>query len=446
MDKQEQEKSLKDLKDIVQKMLDKAKQKGATAAEVVASVDDGYSVSVRMGDVETLEYHKNKGISINVYFGQSSGHASTSDTSPDALERTVNAACDIAAYTEADPAAGLADPELLAKYCPDLDLYHPWNLSIDEAINLAKTCEAEALQYDKRIVNSDGANLSTHQFWRVYGNTHGFLEGYLSTRHSLNCSVIAKENESMERDYGYTLSRRPDGLASPKTVGCEAASNALARLSPRKIKTCQVPVLFRADVAAGLLGSFFNAIAGSNLYRKSTFLLDHLNKQVFSKHIRIYEMPHILQALGSSYYDNDGVSTYAKDFITDGILNSYLLGIYSARRLGMKTTGNAGGVTNVFIETSDHTFTSLLKQMGKGLVVTELLGQGANILTGDYSRGASGFWVENGEIQYPVSGITVAGNLRDMFLNFRLVGNDVDTRSNIQTGSILVDGMTVAGE
>lgn len=438
--------SLDELKASVQRVLDEAKQQGATSAEAGITLDIGLSVTVRLGEVETLEFHRDRGVGVTVYFDQRKGSASSSDLSERAIRETVRAACDIARYTHADECSGLADPARLATEIPELDLYHPWGVTAEQGIELARTCEAAAREFDPRISNSEGATLSSHDGMRVYGNSHGFLAGYPSSRHSISASVIAEQDGAMQRDYWYTVSRLADRLEDAAAVGRRAAERTVRRLAGRRLGTRQVPVIYSAELAGGLFRSFVGAIRGGSLYRKSSFLLDHLGKPVFPDWMRIHEQPHIPQALGSAPFDSEGVTTVARDLITAGVLQGYVLDSYSARKLGMETTGNAGGVHNLTVEPGDKDFAALLKEMGTGLVITELMGQGVNIVTGDYSRGAAGFWVENGEIQYPVEEITVAGNLKDMFRSIVAVGNDVDLRGNIRTGSVLIEKMTIAGE
>ncbi len=433
-------------KQLTQNILDEAKAQGATSAEVSVSQGIGFSISVRMGVVETVEYHRDKGIGITVYFGKRKGSASTSDPGADAIKAVVSAASRIAQLSGEDPYAGLADAELMAKTYPDLDLYHPWYIEPEQAIAMALECENQARAVDKRIVNSEGASVSTYQSVGVYGNSHGFIGGYPSSRHSISCSLVGQDAKGMQRDGYYTIARDANDLLSVALVAKEAAVRTVKRLGARRLKTCTVPVIFQAEIARGLIGSFLGAISGGNLYRKSSFLIDHLGKKVFADNISLYERPHIPKGFGSAPFDGEGVATHDRDLVTNGVLQGYLLGSYSARKLGMKTTGNAGGAHNILIKTSDHDLPSLLKQMGKGLLVTEVMGQGVNLVTGDYSRGASGFWVENGEIQYPVEEITIAGNLRDMYQHLVAVGNDIDRRGSIHTGSILLDSMMVAGE
>ena len=434
------------LKTLVSDILGEARRQGADACEVGVSLDAGLSVGVRMGDVETVEFNRDQGFGITVYQGKKKGSASTSDSSHEAIRETVKAACDIAGYGSEDPCAGLADAELMATDLPDLDLYHPWGIDAEQAIDLALKCEDAGRSYSGKITNSDGANVSTHQGCRVYGNSHGFVGSYVSSRHSLSCVLIAQQADDMQRDYWYTYGRDGNDLESASDVGLKAAERTVARLGGQKVATGQVPVLFAPEVASGLLSHFLGAISGGSLYRQASFLLDHLGKQVFPDWVRIHEQPLLKKGQGSASFDNDGLATKAKDFITDGILSNYILGTYSARKLGMDSTANAGGVNNLFLDSNAGGQDELLKQMGTGLLVTELMGQGVNTVTGDYSRGAGGFWVENGVIQYPVSEVTIAGNLKDMYMNLVAAGNDYDRRGNVQTGSILISEMTLAGE
>ncbi|MEJ2686050.1 MAG: metalloprotease PmbA [Gammaproteobacteria bacterium] len=434
------------LAELVGQILDEARGQGASAAEAGVSMEAGLSATVRLGEVETLEYHRDRGLGVTVYFGQRKGSASTSDLDPKAVRETVRAACDIARYTSEDSCSGLADAALLATDIPDLDLYHPWSLDAERAIELARECEDTARSFDSRIDNSEGASVSSHQGLRMYGNSLGFVGGYPSTRHSLSCAVLGRLEDQMQRDYWYTVSRVPDDLEPAAEVGRKAAERTVRRLGGRRLSTRQVPVVFAAELASSLFGHLVGAVRGASLYRRSSFLLDHLGKPVFRPFVRVDEQPHRKRALGSAPFDNEGVATRDRDLIRDGVLQGYVLDSYSARKLGMQTTGNAGGVHNLTVEPGSHDLAGLLQQMGTGLLVTELMGQGINMVTGDYSRGAAGFWVEGGEIQYPVEEITVAGNLKDMFQQLAEVGNDVDRRGNIHTGSVLIESMTVAGE
>lgn len=435
----------KQLKDITTSALALAKKNGATQADIHASIDNGFIVTVRLGELDTVEHHHNKAIGLTVYFGKRKGSVTTSDTSKNAIHEAVNAACNIAKFTEEDPYSGLANPELMAKNITDLDLYHEWDMTPQKAIELALNCETYANSLDKRIKNSEGISISSHKDFSVYANSHGFLGMVPSTQHCVNYVLIAEENGQMERDSDYTAACDAKDLENFNCVAEKAVKSTILRLGSQKLVTQKAPVIFIPEVAKGLLATFIAAITGNQLYRKASFLLNHLGKPVFSKHVRIHEDPFVLKALGSAAFDSEGVATYKKDFIKDGILESYVLGSYAARKLKMKTTANADGIHNLFIENSEMDLTALLKKMDKGLLVTELIGQGINIVTGDYSRGAVGFWVENGKIQYPVSEITIAGNLRDMFLNLAAVGNDVDRRGNIKTGSILLEEMMIGG-
>lgn len=433
------------LERIVDRLLAEAKAQGATAADADVSIVKGLSVNVRLGEVETVEFNKDRGLGITVYFGQRKGSASTSDFSDDAIAKTVTAACNIAKYTAEDPCNGLADAELMAYGYPDLDLYHPWDVDAESAIEVAQACEAAARELDPRITNSEGASVSTHEGLRLYGNSHGFTGAYLTSRHSISCSVIAQDSDSMQRDYWYTSARRPSELYEPQSIGRRAAERALRRLGGRRLKTAKVPVVFAADVASGLLSHLLAAIRGESIYRRSSFLLDSLGKTLFPSFIDIVEQPHLKGALGSAPFDAEGVKTRERYLVRDGVLESYVLDSYAARKLGMQTTGNAGGVRNLTLSAGGKDLSGLLRSLDRGLLVTELMGQGVNKVTGDYSRGAAGFWVENGEIQYPVEEITIAGNLKDMFMGIREVGNDVELQRSTRTGSILIEQMTVAG-
>src|SRR5450759_209863 len=433
------------LRNIAQSMLDYAKQRGASAASADVSVGFGQSVTVRPGEVETIEYNRDKGLSVTVYLGQQRGNASTSDFSPQAVRDTVDAALSIARYTAKDDCSGLPDEDMLARDCPDMDLYHPWDLPVDAAIELAKQCEQAALDADKRISNSEGATVNLHEAQFITANSLGFIGGFPTSRHSLSCAVIAGEDDAMERDYWYAVARDAKDMMDAQQVGRIAAERTVRRLNARQIDTMQVPVLFEAPIASGLLGSFVGAVSGGSLYRKSSFLLDQMDQQIFAPHINISDVPDIRKGLASSPFDDEGVRTQRRVIVENGVLRGYFLGSYSARKLGMRTTGNAGGSHNLILQSGELDFAGLLKQMGRGLLVTELLGQGVNAVTGDYSRGAAGFWVEHGEIQYPVQEITIAGNLKDMFRNIVAVGNDVLVQGSRQCGSILVEGMTIAG-
>ncbi|WP_462153687.1 metalloprotease PmbA [Pseudoalteromonas piscicida] len=435
-----------DVKNAVADVLAHAKKLGATSAEAAMSSTSGLSVSTRMGEVETIEFNQDGGLGISVYVGNHKGSASTADLSPEALRSVVEKAIDIARFTSDDPCNGVADKALLEMSPTDLDLFHPWQVSPDEAIEQCIVAEKAALEFDPRIVNSDGASLSSHQGIRVYGNSHGLIAGFPRTRHSLSTMVIGKEGEQMQRDSAYTLSRVHSELKSPEEVGLEAAQSTLAKLGSRKVSTRKVPVIFRADIANSLFGHLVSGIGGGALYRKSSFLLDSLDTQIFNRCVNIEEKPHLLRGLASSPFDSEGVKTIDREIITDGVLNTYLLASYAARRMNMQATGHAGGIHNWLVKPTHDDLTSLLASMGTGLLVTELMGQGVNTVTGDYSRGAAGFWVENGELQYPVSEITIAGNLKDMFMGIEGISGDIECRGAVQTGSILLNTMQIAGE
>lgn len=425
--------------------LDEAKRLGATQADVGVSRESGLGVSVRLGEVETVEHNRDKSLGITVYIGKRKGSSNTSDFSESAVKRSVQAACDIARYTAEDDCAGLAEADLMAVDYPDLDLHHPWDVSAEKAIDIAMDCEQAARDYDAQITNSDGATVSSHSGVSVYANTHGFFGRVNSSRHSVSCSVIAGQGDSMQRDYWYSVARRAGDLQEAEEVGRQAAMRTLRRVGARPIKTGVYPVLYSPEMARSLLGSFTNAISGGALYRKTTFLLDMLNQPVFSSLVNISEMPLLPRELGSSPFDGEGVARQNRSLVDGGILQGYALSSYSARKLGLQTTGNSGGVRNLVLQAGELSPTQLLAEVGSGFLVTEMMGSGVNLTTGDYSRGAAGFWVENGEIVHPVEEVTVAGNLRDMFMNIRALGNDVDKRGNIHTGSLLVDGVTVAG-
>ena len=438
--------SLDEIKQMSQDVLKLAKKQGASAAEAEVSLSMGQNVSVRLHEVENIEYNRDKGLSVTVFFGQQKGHASTSDLSLTALQDTVVAACDIAKYTAKDAYCGLADAELMATDVPDLQLHHAWPISVDEAIVMARDCEAAAFAVDKRITNSEGANVSTGEGYFAYSNSHGFTGGYPSSRHGISCSVIAEAGDSMQRDYWYSTARAASDLQSADDIGRIAGERTLRRLHSRKIRTCQVPVLFEAPLASGLIGTLINAISGGSLYRKSSFLLDSLGTKIASPLLNIVEDPHLAKGLASSPFDSEGVATKARQLVKDGVLQGYVLGSYSARKLGMQSTGNAGGNHNLLVQSGPNDFAGLLKQMGTGLLVTELLGSGVNAVTGDYSRGVAGFWVENGESVHAVEEITIAGNMRDMLQAIVGIGSDVLVQGSKQVGSILIERMTVACE
>ena len=434
------------LSDAVQLALEEAGGRGASSSEAAASLSQGLSVNVRKSEIETVEHTRDRNLVVSVYFGQRTGSASTSDYSPAAVKETVLAACNIAKWTEEDRCIGLADPERLAKDVMDLDLYHPWTPSVEEASSLALECEASALGADSRIVNSEGASVDAHQGVEVYGNSLGFIGHTQKSRQGISCSVIAGVGDSMQRDYWYSSARRLDDLDTPVQVGDQAARRTLRRLGARRVPTCKVPVIYEAPVASSLLGHFISAISGGALYRKASFLLDHLDKKIFPEFVRIHEQPLIVGGMGSAAFDGEGVATSARDIVSDGILRGYVLGSYSARRLDMQTTGNAGGVHNLTIDTGDQNLEQMISGIDEGFLVTELIGFGINNVTGDYSRGAAGLWIENGEIAYPVEEVTVAGNLKDIFQNIAAIGNDVDPRRSTRCGSILVEGLTIAGD
>jgi PmbA protein len=433
------------LEAMVEDIIDQARRLGADGVEAGESIDSGLSVTVRLGETETLEYNHDRLLGLTVYFDHRKGSASTADFSPGGIAATVQAACDIARYTSEDTCAGLADAERMPAEIPDLDLYHPWGLDAAHAIELATECEAAALAVDKRIVNSEGGTVSSYAGMRVKGNSHGFMGGYLGSHHNISCAVIGKQGGEMQRDYWSETCRDHRDLPAPSQIGRTAGERTLRRLGTQRLTTRESPVIFVAEVARSLFGNLVNAITGSNLYRNASFLLGHLDKPVFPDFIRIHEQPLLKKALGSAPYDAEGVATAARDIVTDGILQGYVLNSYSACKLGLQTTGNAGGVHNLTIDPGSQDLGDLLRAMDTGLLVTELIGFGVNIVTGDYSRGAAGFWVEGGEIRYPVDEITVAGNLKEMFTGIVAVGNDVDMRGNTRTGSVLIDRMMIAG-
>ncbi|WP_417344955.1 metalloprotease PmbA [Ferrimonas sp.] len=433
------------LEEAVALALDEAKKLGVSAAEVAISKQQGLSVSTRMGEVETVEFNKDGALGISLYREGAKGNASTSDLSAQAIVDAVRAADGIARHTTADQHNGLAEVELMPTEFPDLDLYHPHALTPEEGIDLAARCEQAALQSEHGIEMSDGASCNSHAGIKVYGNSHGFIGSYASSRHSLSCVLIGKDEQGMERDYDYTVGRRFADLMNPEELGVSAAAKVSARLGARKIDTCEVPVLFSAETATGLVGHLVGAISGASLYRQSSFLLDSLGTQILPQWFSIEENPHLPVGLASAPFDGEGVATRARQIVRDGVLESYLLTAYSARRLGMTTTGHAGGIYNWQLASNGGDLASMLKQMGTGLYVTELMGHGVNGVTGDYSRGAAGFWVENGIIQYPVHEITIAGNLKQMYRDMVAVGTDVDPRTSIKTGSILLSAMKVAG-
>lgn len=433
------------LREMARDILDYARSRGAGACETDVSEGFGQSVTVRRGEVETIEYNRDKGIGVTVYVGKQRGYASTSDFNPQALKDTVDAALSIARFTAPDECAGLPEQEWLARDTEELDLYHPWGLSVEQAIDMARRCEDAAFAVDPMIRNSEGATVSTQQSHFVSANSLGFTGGYASSRHYLTCSVIAGEGDAMQRDDWYATRRDAQELCAPEAIGDYAARRALSRLGARKLSTREVPVLFEAPLAAGLLGHFVQAASGGSLYRKASFLVDSLGRQVFSRKVNISERPHLSKGLASAPFDDDGVATQDREVVARGTLKGYFLSTYTARKLGMRSTGNAGGCHNLILAPGSKNLNQLIRLMDRGLLVTELLGQGVNYVTGDYSRGAAGYWVENGEIQYPVQEITIASNLRDMFRDIVAIGNDVLVRGSKHTGSILIERMTVAG-
>jgi PmbA protein len=436
------------LQEVVRFVLEEAQRRGASQAEADANVNQGLGVTVRLGEVETVEYQRDRGLGVTVYFGHRKGSASTADLGMQAVRDTVEKACTIARFTAEDTYSGLVDPEALAREIPDLDLDHPWALVPEAAIELAQRCEAAGLATGARITNSEGASVNTQRHLGVYGNSLGFLGAAVGTSHSISCTLIAQQDEAMERDYWYTTMRDPGDLEAPELVGRRAGERALARLGSRKLTTRKAPVLFSPEMARGLFRHFIGAIRGASQYRKASFLLNAAGEQVFPRFLQMQERPHIPKALASAAFDAEGAATHDRDLVSDGILQGYVLGSYSARKLGLKTTGNAGGIHNLIVGSSaDSTdLQGLMRRMRTGLMVTEMMGQGVNGVTGDYSRGASGFWIEDGAIAYPVHEITIAGNLRRMYQDIATIGADVDTRGGIRTGSVLVGEMTIAGD
>ncbi len=435
------------LQDAVRYALEEAARRGATEAEADASVGQGLGVTVRLGEVETTEYQRDRGLAVTVYFGKRKGAASTADLSGEAVRTSVEKACSIARYTAEDPYAGLVEPQALARDIPDLDLDHPWELAADAAIDIARRCERAGMSVDARITNSEGASVSTQRHTGVYGNSLGFLAGFCGTSHSVSCSLIAQQAGQMQRDYWFTAARDPLELESPEAVGIAAGRRACARLGSRKLTTRRAPVLFAPEMARGLVQHFIGAISGSSQYRKASFLLDAAGERVFPAFVRMSERPHIAKGLGSAPFDAEGAATRDRELIDGGILQGYVLGSYSARRLGLKTTGNAGGIHNLLVgSAAPRSPEALLREMGSGLWVTELMGQGVNGVTGDYSRGASGFWVEGGAIVHPVHEVTIAGNLRQLYQNIVALGEDVDVRGTIRCPSLLIGEMTIAGD
>jgi PmbA protein len=435
-----------DLLALVEIALKEAKALGASQAEAAVSMDVGLSVSVRLGEVETVEYQRDRGMGVTVYFGTRKGSASTADLSAAGLRETVAKACSIARFTAEDPCAGLADPETLATTIPDLALSHPWDITPERACELALECEAAAMDVDGRITNSEGAGVSTHRGVRAYGTSHGFLAAYPGTVHSVSCAVLGTEGEAMERDYWYSTVRDWRELEDVASIGRRSGERAVRRLGARKLGTTKVPVLYSPDVARGLVSHYVGAIRGGSQYRRASFLLESAGQQVFPDWFAISERPHLPKALASAPFDHEGVATNDRELVAGGVVLGYVLSTYSARKLGLRTTGNAGGTHNLIVAGRGRDFDGMLALMGRGLLVTELMGQGVNGVTGDYSRGAAGFWVEDGRIAFPVHEVTIAGNLKDMYRAIADVGSDVDVRGGIRTGSILVEEMTVAGD
>jgi PmbA protein len=432
------------LESMVSRVLDSARKQGATQAEASVSYGHGLTVNVREGQPESVEFQTDRDLGITVYFGKRSGSASTSDWSDESVRQAVDAACAIAKASSEDPCNGLADADRMAKSFPDLDLYHPWPLAAEEAIEIARTGESTALALDQRLTRSEGASVDTRHGLSVYANTHGFIGERRGASHSLGIAVIAEDDDGMQRDDWFTSARRPQDLEATEAVGRKAGQRALARLGSRKLTTRTAPVLFAAEIARGLFGHFIGAISGGALYRRASFLLDHAGKQVFPSWLSIEQKPFLPRAAGSASFDQEGVATTERVLVEQGVLQGYVLGSYSSRKLGLQSTGNAGGVFNLMVTPGTRSFDELVRDMGEGLIVSELLGQGVNTVTGDYSRGAAGFWVENGQIAHPVQEITIAGNLRDMFRGMQAVGSDVDARGNVRCGSVLIDRMTIA--
>lgn len=436
-----------ELQTLATRVLEMARDLGATQSEASLSYSRGYSVSVRNNEVESLEFQRDRSLGVTVYIGQRRGNASTGDLSDAGLREAVQAAATIASVTEEDPWAGLADAARMARAFPDLRLDHPWELSPEEAIERARACEAAALGVDKRITQSEGAGLSTTRGVAVYANSHGFVGGRTGTQHSLSCAVIASDaNGAMQRDYWWDGGRNPVRFDTPEAIGRRAGTRTVARLGAKPLSTRTAPVLFVPEVARGLFGHFISAISGGALYRKASFLVDKLDQEVFSPCVQLRQQPHLVEAAGSAAFDHEGVATTERVLVENGVLRGWLLGSYSARKLGLETTGNAGGVFNLIVEPGNLDQAALLYEMGTGFVVTELMGQGANGVTGDYSRGAAGYWVEDGRIVSPVEGVTVAGNLLEMYRDIQALGSDVDTRGGVRCGSVLIGRMTIAGE
>jgi len=435
-----------DLQNKLTRILDQARHRGVDAAEAFLSMETGFSVSVRRGEVETIEYHQGKTLHVTVYHQNRTGAASTSDLSSEAILAAVDKACSIANYAGQDPFTGLAEPEFLAKNYPDLKLYHHWDITPGQAVAIAIECDTVCREQDSRLTDAESSSVSSYDSFKLYGNTNGFLGSYPQSMHTINCGVLAQSGEEMQRDHEYSIARMASELDDPVMIAKQAAQKVLQKLNPRRLTTRRCPVIFHAPVAKSLLSHFTGAISGRNLYQKASFLLDHLDKKIFPDFIHIYQEPHIIGGMASTPFDLEGVRTQDIDFVKDGILRSYILGSYSARKLKMQTTGNSGGVYNLGISHNNLDLASLLKKMDTGLLVTELMGQGINLVTGSYSRGASGFWIEKGEIQYPVNEITIAGQLPTIFANIVAIANDTDLRGSVRTGSILLNEMTIAGE
>ena len=434
------------MSDVVEFTLKCARERGVTQAEAVASHELGLSATARLGDVENLEYTNDKGIGVTVFVNACKGSASTSDFGETAIREAVDKACSIAKHTAADDCAGLADADLMAgPSVPDLQLHHPWDLSAQQAIDTAIDCETVARDFDARITNSEGASVVTANGARAYGNTHGFLQCTTRTSHSISCTVVGEADGDMQRDYWYTAARNPTALEPPHDVGEMAARRTVGRLSARKIATTNAPVIFAPEVARGFVGHAIGAITGSAQYRRSSFLLDAAGEKLFPDFFAIQERPHIPEALASSAYDSEGVATTDRDIVAGGVLQGYVLSSYSARRLGLQTTGNAGGTHNLVVPGNCSGLDEIVAGVKRGLLVQELIGQGVNLVTGDYSRGAAGYWIENGEICFPVHEITIAGNLRDIYQRITAVGEDQDMRGGIRCGTLLIDEMTIAG-
>ncbi len=436
----------KEVENITESLLSMAKSNGATSCEVAVNFDKGLSVTTRLGEVETVEFNQDKNFSITVYFGQRRGSATSSDTTISSLKQLVDRACDIAKVSDEDLCFGLAEERLLAKDFPELKLQYDWQLEVEEAVESAKQCELMALDLDSKIVNSDGSNVSSYQFLCAYANSTGFNHSFTASRHSKSCILLAKDLEGLKRDYDYTTARDPSQLVDNKILAEQAVARTISRMNPQKLTSRSCPVIFSNEVSSSLLGAFISAISGGSLYRRSSFLLDSIGKQIFPKRYNIEESPYNIGALGSSAYDGEGVQTRNNRFIEEGIIQQYVLGSYSARRLGLETTANAGGVHNLSINDDGCTEQELLQEMGTGLLVTSLMGSAVNMVTGDYSRGASGFWIENGQRQYPVEEITIASNFLDMFSSIQMIANNIDIRKSTKCGSILIPKMTIAGK